>query len=72
MPKATLLLLENGADTSIRDGNGLTAVEYVQKSSNNAMLEVFKPSCEIGLSILIFLPLPQRISSLLSEGNNFE
>jgi ankyrin repeat protein len=43
VPKAVLWLVENGANTSIRDAKGLTALDYARKSNNNAMLEALKP-----------------------------
>lgn len=42
-PKAALWLLENGADTSIRDAKGLTALDCARKSNNSAMLAELKP-----------------------------
>lgn len=42
----TLWLLENGADTSIQDAKGHSALDCARKCNNNAILKDLKPfSC---------------------------
>ena len=42
VPKAALWLLENGADTSIQDTKGLTALDRARKNGDSVMVKNLK------------------------------